>query len=76
MTPYSNLFCDYVRSNNSIVTLANDRKCEVRGVGNLRFKSGTSLTLKNIHHILGLTFNLMACSGLEDEGLVGRWVME
>lgn len=75
MSPYAHLFTEYAKTDKNHVTLANDRKCAVNGVGTitLQFGTGASLTLKNVRHVPDLTFNLMSCSALEEEGLVGRW---
>ena len=69
------MFSNYVEVSGKHVFLADDKKCNVDGIGDviLKFEIGFNITLKHVKHVPDLTYNLMSCSALEDEGLEGRW---
>ncbi|KAL2237883.1 UNVERIFIED_CONTAM: Retrovirus-related Pol polyprotein from transposon TNT 1-94 [Sesamum indicum] len=55
--------------------MANEKKCEIKGLGDISlcFNEGYRLTLKNIRYVPDLSHNLISCAALEEEGLEGRW---
>ncbi|KAL0451552.1 UNVERIFIED_CONTAM: hypothetical protein Slati_1133300 [Sesamum latifolium] len=75
MTPYRDIMSNYKSENLSSVSMANEKRCDVLGVGDLCmiFENGFKFTPKNIKHVPDLVHNLMSYSALEEEGLEGRW---
>ncbi|CAH9083825.1 unnamed protein product [Cuscuta epithymum] len=75
MSPMKNVFSNYREIEHGFVFLANEKKCNVLGIGDvcLRFSSGYVLTLKNVRHVPELCCNLLSCASLENEGLKGKW---
>lgn len=75
MTPHKHLFSTYVAQKHGYVSMANEKKCEVAGLGDicLKFSTGSLFTLKNVRHVPDLCYNLLSCAALETEGLAGRW---
>ncbi|KAL2248445.1 UNVERIFIED_CONTAM: Retrovirus-related Pol polyprotein from transposon TNT 1-94 [Sesamum indicum] len=57
------------------VSMANEKKCEIEGLGDISlcFKEGYRLTLKNVRYVPDLSHNLISCAALEEDGLEGRW---
>ncbi|KAK6153634.1 hypothetical protein DH2020_013273 [Rehmannia glutinosa] len=55
--------------------MANEKKCEVLGIGDicLKFESGYTYTLKNVRHVPDLCNNLISCAALENDELEGRF---
>lgn len=39
----------------------------------LKFDSGSIVNLKNIRHVPDLSYNLLSCASLENEGFEGKW---
>ena len=74
MSPFKHLFSNYVEVSGKHVCLADDKKCNVAGVGDviLKFETDFNITLKHVKHVPDLTYNLMSYSALEDEVLEGR----
>jgi hypothetical protein len=54
------------------VTLGDDYQYPIKGVGESKYKlnSGTSMKMKDIHYVLGLTKNLLSISTLEKKGFI------
>ncbi|CAH9139773.1 unnamed protein product [Cuscuta epithymum] len=75
MTPFENLFSNYKKIENGYVSMANEKKCNVLGTGDvcLRFSSGSVFTLKDVRHVPDLRYNLLSCASLENEGFEGKW---
>ncbi|KAL0458873.1 UNVERIFIED_CONTAM: Retrovirus-related Pol polyprotein from transposon TNT 1-94 [Sesamum latifolium] len=75
MTPYRDILSNYKSENLGSVSMANEKRCDVLGVGDvcMIFENGFKFTLKNVKHVPDLAHNLMSCSALEEEGLEGRW---
>ncbi|KAL0449089.1 UNVERIFIED_CONTAM: Retrovirus-related Pol polyprotein from transposon TNT 1-94 [Sesamum latifolium] len=75
MTPYRDILSNYKSENLGSVSMANEKRCDVLGVGDvcMIFENGFKFTLKNVKHVPDLARNLMSCSALEEEGLEGRW---
>ncbi|KAL0451861.1 UNVERIFIED_CONTAM: Retrovirus-related Pol polyprotein from transposon TNT 1-94 [Sesamum latifolium] len=75
MTPYRDILFNYKSDNLGSVSMANEKRCDVLGVGDvcMIFENGFKFTLKNVKHVPDLAYNLMSCSALEEEGLEGRW---
>ncbi|KAL0383164.1 UNVERIFIED_CONTAM: hypothetical protein Scaly_0603700 [Sesamum calycinum] len=55
--------------------MANEKRCEIQGLGDicLTFKDGYKLTLKNVIYVPDLNHNLISCAALEEESVEGRW---
>ncbi|KAL0385669.1 UNVERIFIED_CONTAM: Retrovirus-related Pol polyprotein from transposon TNT 1-94 [Sesamum radiatum] len=75
MTPYRDILSNYKSENLGSVSMANEKRCDVLGVGDvcMIFENGFKFTLKNVKHVPDLAHNLISCSALEEEGLEGRW---
>ncbi|KAL0444706.1 UNVERIFIED_CONTAM: Retrovirus-related Pol polyprotein from transposon TNT 1-94 [Sesamum latifolium] len=75
MTPYRDIMSNYRTESLGSVSMANEKRCDVLGVGDvcMIFENGFKFTLKNVKHVPDLAHNLMSCSALEEEGLEGRW---
>ena len=75
VSPFRNMFSNYKEVKHGYVSLANEKKCDVLGIGDicLKFASGYVFTLKNVRHVPDLCHNLLSCAALEDEGLEGKW---
>ncbi|CAH9116161.1 unnamed protein product [Cuscuta epithymum] len=75
MSPLKNVFSNYREIGHSFVSLANEKKCNVLGLGDvcLRFSCGYVLALKNVRHVSELCCNLLSCASLENEGLKRKW---
>ncbi|KAL0367226.1 UNVERIFIED_CONTAM: Retrovirus-related Pol polyprotein from transposon TNT 1-94 [Sesamum radiatum] len=75
MTPYRDILSNYKSENLGSVSMANEKRCDVLGIGDICmiFENGFKFTLKNVKHVPDLAHNLMSCSALEEEGLEGRW---
>ena len=75
MTPFKTLFSNYKKIENGFVSMANEKKCNVLGTGDvcLRFSSGSVFTLKDVRHVPDLRYNLISCASLENDGLEGKW---
>ena len=71
MTGYQKLLSDLSKKeSNQNVILGDDARYAVRGVGatSVQLKSKKTLKMKEVLHVPGMTSNLVAVSGLEDEG--------
>ncbi|KAL8553934.1 hypothetical protein ACS0TY_002262 [Phlomoides rotata] len=75
MSPFKELFTSFENIQHGFVSMANDKNCDVLGIGNitLSFSSGVAYTLKNVRYVSALCNNLMSCAALEDDGLEGKW---
>ncbi|KAL0303563.1 UNVERIFIED_CONTAM: Retrovirus-related Pol polyprotein from transposon TNT 1-94 [Sesamum radiatum] len=75
MTPFREILSNYKSENFGSVSMANEKRCDVKGLGDvcIVFENGFKLTLKNVRHVPNLAHNLISCSALEVEGLEGRW---
>ncbi|CAH9106069.1 unnamed protein product [Cuscuta europaea] len=74
MSPLKNVFSNYREIEHGFVSFANEKKCNVLGIGDvcLRFSSDCVLTLKNVRHVPELCCNLLSCVSLENDGLKGK----
>ena len=71
MTGYWKLLSNLEKKESSQnVILGDDARYAVRGTGATSFqlKSGKTLKMKEVLHVPGMASNLVAVSGLEDEG--------
>ncbi|KAL0462589.1 UNVERIFIED_CONTAM: putative mitochondrial protein [Sesamum latifolium] len=75
MSPFRKIFTNFESGNSGFVSMANEKRCEIKGLGDicLMFKDGYKLTLKNVRYVPDLSHNLISCAALEEEGLEGRW---
>ena len=75
ISPFKELFTDFTPVTNSFVSMADNKKCRIEGIGQvcLKFNSGTVYTLKNVKYVPSLCYNLLSCASLEAEGLEGKW---
>ncbi|KAK4382157.1 Retrovirus-related Pol polyprotein from transposon TNT 1-94 [Sesamum angolense] len=75
MTPFREILSNYRSENFGSVSLANEKICDVHGLGDacLIFDNGFKLILKNVRYVPDLAHNLISCSALEEEGLEGKW---
>ena len=60
---------------NTIVSMADDKKCEILGIDKvcLKFDNGHMLNLKDIIYVHDLCYNLMSCTALENAGMGEKW---
>ncbi|KAH6771822.1 Glycosyl hydrolase family 38 protein [Perilla frutescens var. frutescens] len=65
----------YMDSDHGYVSMANEKKHKIMGIGDvcLKFKSSSEITLKNVKYVHDLCYNLISCVALEDDGFEGRW---
>ncbi|CAH9141104.1 unnamed protein product [Cuscuta epithymum] len=75
MTPFRSLFSSYYSCNDGFVSLADNKKCKIHGVGDvcLKFDNGTVFTMKNVRHVPDLRHNLFSVAAFEGSGLEGKW---
>ncbi|KAL2248383.1 UNVERIFIED_CONTAM: hypothetical protein Sindi_2690600 [Sesamum indicum] len=75
MSPVKEIFSNFRYEKSGFVSMANEKKCEIVGLGDvsLNFKEGYRLILKNVRYVPDLSHNLISCAALEDDGLEGRW---
>ncbi|KAL2251350.1 UNVERIFIED_CONTAM: Retrovirus-related Pol polyprotein from transposon TNT 1-94 [Sesamum indicum] len=75
MSPVKEVFSNFRYEKSGFVSMANEKKCEILGLGDvsLNFKEGYRLTLKNVRYVPDLSHNLISCAALEEDGLEGRW---
>ncbi|CAH9095979.1 unnamed protein product [Cuscuta epithymum] len=75
MTPFRNMFTSYSTCESGHVSLADNKKCKVHGMGDisLKFENGTVFKLKNVRHVPDLRHNLLSVSAFEECGLEGKW---
>ncbi|KAL0322590.1 UNVERIFIED_CONTAM: Retrovirus-related Pol polyprotein from transposon TNT 1-94 [Sesamum angustifolium] len=75
MTPFKEILSNYRSENFGSVSLANEKICDVHGLGDacLIFDNGFKLILKNVRYVPDLAHNLISCSALEEEELEGKW---
>jgi len=70
VTPHREWFTNYDAKRTGRVRLGNDYACEIMGVGDvqLKFKQGSTFTLKNVRHVPKLTKSLISSGQLDDGG--------
>ncbi|KAL2237908.1 UNVERIFIED_CONTAM: hypothetical protein Sindi_0982500 [Sesamum indicum] len=75
MSPVKKIFSNFRYEKSGFVSMANEKKCEILGLGDvsLNFKECYRLTLKNVRYVPDLSHNLISCAALEEDGLEGRW---
>ncbi|KAL2238396.1 UNVERIFIED_CONTAM: Retrovirus-related Pol polyprotein from transposon TNT 1-94 [Sesamum indicum] len=75
MSPVKEVFSNFRYEKSGFVSMANEKKCEILGLGDisLNFKEGYRLTLKNVRYVPDLSHNLISYAALEEDGLEGRW---
>ncbi|KAL0294665.1 UNVERIFIED_CONTAM: hypothetical protein Sangu_2517400 [Sesamum angustifolium] len=75
MTHFREILSNYRSENFGSVSLANEKICDVHGLGDacLIFDNDFKLILKNVRYVPDLAHNLISCSALEEEGLEGKW---
>ncbi|KAL0373164.1 UNVERIFIED_CONTAM: Retrovirus-related Pol polyprotein from transposon TNT 1-94 [Sesamum calycinum] len=75
LSPYKELFSNYKSVNMGCVSMANEKLCDIKGLGDIcvPFENGFKLTLKNVRHVPDLCHNLISYTALEEDGLEGRW---
>lgn len=74
MSSVRNLFSNYREVSHGYVSMANEKQCQIVGIGDvcLKFVSGYVLTLKDVRHVPDLCNNQISCAALEDDGFQGR----
>ena len=75
ISPFKNAFSNLKPVENVFVSMANDKKCQILGIGTvcLNFENSYVLTLNNVRYVSDLSYNLLSCSCLESEGFEGKW---
>ncbi|CAH9067875.1 unnamed protein product [Cuscuta epithymum] len=75
MSPFRDLFSTYELCDSGYVSLADNKRCNVLGVGDicLKFSCGSVFTIKNVRHVPDLCHNLLSVAALESSGLQGKW---
>ncbi|CAH9131062.1 unnamed protein product, partial [Cuscuta epithymum] len=75
MSPFRDLFSTYELCDSGYVSLADNKRCNVLGVGDicLKFSCGSVFTIKNVRHVPDLYHNLLSVVALESSGLQGKW---
>lgn len=70
MCPHRQWFATYEPLNGGSVSMGNNTKCRVVGIGTIRFKlfDGIIRTLTNVCHVVGLTKNLISFKVLDWKG--------
>ncbi|CAH9080969.1 unnamed protein product [Cuscuta epithymum] len=75
MSPFRDLFSTYELCDSGYVSLVDNKRCNVLGVGDicLKFSCGSVFTIKNVRHVPDLCHNLLSVAALESSGLQGKW---
>ena len=70
MCPHREWFATYEPLNGGSVSMGNDTKCRVVGIGTIRFKmfDGIVRTLTDVRHVVGLKKNLISFKALDRKG--------
>jgi len=70
MCPHREWFATYEPLNGGSVSMGNDTKCRVVGIGTIRFKmfDGIVRTLTYVRHVVGLKKNLISFKALDRKG--------
>ena len=70
MCPHREWFATYEPLTGGSVSMGNDTKCKVVGIGTIRFKmyDGTNYTLTDVRHVVGLRKNLISFKALDRKG--------
>ena len=71
MSPFKEVFSELKPVTKTFVSMADDKKCEILGIGTvcLKFENGYVLNLKDVRYVPDLCYNLMSCTALENEGM-------
>ncbi|KAL2233631.1 UNVERIFIED_CONTAM: Retrovirus-related Pol polyprotein from transposon TNT 1-94 [Sesamum indicum] len=74
MSPFKDIFTNLKYEHAGFVSMANEKKCEIKGLGDISLCfDGYKMLLKNVRYVPDLSHNLISCAALEENGLEGRW---
>ncbi|XP_042030009.1 uncharacterized protein LOC121776931 [Salvia splendens] len=75
VSPFKEVFTEIKLVTNTYVSMADDKKCEILGIGTvcLKFENDYALNLKDVRYVPDLYYNLMSCTALEKSGMGGKW---
>ncbi|KAL2230353.1 UNVERIFIED_CONTAM: Retrovirus-related Pol polyprotein from transposon TNT 1-94 [Sesamum indicum] len=74
MSPFKDIFSNLRYEHIGFVSMANEKKCEIRGLGDVALCfEGYKMILKNVRYVPDLSHNLISYAALEEDGLEGRW---